>query len=81
MTHFDTHLWAPACRCWRALPDLAPAPGGATGEFVPQNLVKPPPRLRDCCSRVEPETLGRSNGQNGMVTCLRASYLLLVGWI
>ena len=35
------------CCFVRALPDLAPQPGGATGDFLPQNLdlARGPPRL------------------------------------
>ena len=63
-------------RFGRAPPDLAPPPRGATGEFLPQNLdlARPPPKLHDIYMGKRSEALGRSNGQNGMETCL----LLLV---
>ena len=60
----------------RAPPDLAPPPRAATGDFLAQNLdlARPPPRLQDGYMGKRSEALGRSNGQNGMETCL----LLLV---
>ena len=64
------------CRFGRAPPDLAPPPRAATGEFVAQNLdlARAQPRLQDGYMGKRSEALGRSNGQNGMETCL----LLLV---
>ena len=55
---------------------MAPRPRAATGEFVAQNLdlARAPPRLQDGYISKRSEALGRSNGQNGMETCL----LLLV---
>ena len=63
-------------RFGRAPPDLAPPPRAANGEFLAQNwdLARPPPRLQECYMGKTSEALGRSNGQNGMETCL----LLLV---
>ena len=60
----------------RATPHLAPPPRAATGEFLAQNLdlARPSPRLQDGYMGKRSEALGRSNGQNGMETCL----LLLV---
>ena len=69
-------------RFGRAPPDLAPPPRGATGEFLAQNLdlARAPPRLQDGCMGNRSEAMGRSNGQNGMETCLLlvACCLLLV---
>ena len=63
----------------RAPPDLAPTPRAATGEFVAQNLdsARAPPRLQDGYMGKRSEALGRSNGQNGMETCLLLLLLLL----
>ena len=60
----------------RTPPDVAPAPRAATGEFLAQNLdlARPPPMLQDGYMGKRFEALGRSNGQDGMETCL----LLLV---
>ena len=60
----------------RPPPDLAPPPRAATGDFLAQNLdlARPSPRLQDGYMGKRSEALGRSNGQNGMETCL----LLLV---
>ena len=59
-------------RFGRAPPNLAPTPQAATGEFLAQNLdlARPPPRLQDGHMGKRSEALGRSNGQNGMETCL-----------
>ena len=59
-------------RFGRAPPDVSPLLRAATGEFVAQNLdlARPPPRLQDGYMGRRSEALGRSNGQNGMETCL-----------
>ena len=59
-------------RFGRTPPDLVPPPRAATGEFLAQNLdlARAPPRLRDGYMGKRSETLGRSNSQNGMETCL-----------
>ena len=64
-------------RFGRAPSDGAPTHQAATGEFLAQNLdlARPPPRLQDGYMGERPEALGRSNGQNGMETCL---WLLLL---
>ena len=71
---FEKHAgFGPKLRIFgRAPPDLAPPPRAATREFVAQNshLARPPPRLHDGYMGKRSEALGRSNGQNGMETCL-----------
>ena len=54
------------------LPIWRHRPRAATGEFLAQNLdlARPPPRLQDGYMGKRSEALGRSNGQNGMETCL-----------
>ena len=67
-------------RFGRTPPDLAPPPRAATDEFLAQNLdlARTPPRLQDGYMGRRSEALGRSNGQNGMETCLLLLLLLLL---
>ena len=67
-------------RFGRARPDLAPPPWAATAEFLAQNLdlARPPPRLQDGESRVEPEAMRWSNGQNDEEKCLLVVACLLL---
>ena len=55
---------------------LQPKAWGAIGELLAQDLdlAKPPPGPQ---SRVEPEVLGMSSGQNGTVTCLLVHNVVL----